>query len=341
MSFNPVIIATAGQKPEWYAATDPFARPDRRKSAWQLANTLVPYLLLLALMVLSVTRGLPYGLTLLLAAAAAGLYIRIFIIFHDCTHGSYLATPRWNRNLGFLCGVFTFTPFHDWRRSHAGHHLSAGDLDRRGRGDITLMTVAEYNAAPFLKRLGYRLYRNPLLMFGIGPAYYFLLRNRLPSRGGKRADRLSVLYTNLGIAAIVAAASLTVGFRTYLLVQLPIVLMAGPLGIWMFYVQHQFQGVYWARHAQWDPWRVAMEGASYYALPGALRWISGNIGFHHVHHLRPAIPNYNLQPCHQQVPQLQAVRHITLGGSLECLGLDLYDEEQRKMVSFRQARQRA
>lgn len=340
MSFNPVVIVAKKEKPEWYATTAPYARPDMRKSTVQLLNTLVPYFMILALMVLTVRHDYPYGVTLLLALAAAALFSRIFIIFHDCTHGSFLTTPRWNRNLGYFCGILTFTAFHDWRHSHAGHHITAGDLDRRGFGDITLMTVEEYRAAPFLKRLSYRLYRHPLIMFGIGPAYYFLLRNRYPSKGAKRIDFISVIATNLAIAAIMVTASLTIGFRTYLLVQLPVVLIAATLGIWLFYIQHQFEGVYWARHSQWDPWRVVMEGASYYRLPKPLQWITGNIGFHHVHHMRPGIPNYHLQQCYEEVPQLQAVTPITLRTSLRSLRQNLYDEERRGMVSFREARSR-
>ena len=338
MSFNPVVIVAKKEKPVWYAATSAYARPDLRKSTWQLLNTLVPYFLLLALMGHTVRQGFPYVVTLLLAVAAAGLFARMFIFFHDCTHGSFLTTPRWNRNLGYLLGILTFTPFHDWRRSHAGHHITAGDLDRRGFGDITLMTVEEYRTAPFLKRLSYRLYRHPLIMFGIGPGYYFLLRNRYPSKGAKRIDFISVMATNLAIAAIIVTAVLTIGFKTYLLVQLPVVLMAATLGIWLFYIQHQYQGVYWARHDQWDAWRVAMEGASFYRLPAPLHWITGNIGFHHVHHMRPGIPNYNLQQCYREVPQLQEVKPVTLLASLDSLRQNLYDEEQRRMVSFKEAR---
>lgn len=341
MSFNPVIIVAKQRKPNWYLPTSVYARPDLRKSTWQLVSTLVPYILLLSLMIYRVRHDAPYGVTLLLGVVAAALNIRIFIIFHDCTHGSFLSTPRWNRNLGYLCGILTFTPFHDWRRSHSGHHITAGDLDRRGFGDITLMTVNEYHAAPFLQRLFYRLYRHPLVMFGIGPIYYFLLRNRYPSKGAKKIDILSVLFTNLAIAVIVIIASLTIGIRTYLLVQLPVILMAASTGIWLFYIQHQFEGVYWARHNDWDPWQVVMEGASYYQLPAILRWVTGNIGFHHVHHMRPGIPNYNLQQCYQEVPQLRAVTPITLRTSLRSLRQNLYDEENRRMVSFRKARSRS
>ncbi|MDD2583101.1 MAG: fatty acid desaturase [Desulfuromonadaceae bacterium] len=334
MSFNPVVVVTKKEKPEWYKATAQYAQSETNIAIRQLLTTLIPYLLLMILMVQTIRNSYPYGITLALAVIAAALFARIFIFFHDCTHGSFVASPRWNRNIGYCCGILTFTAFHDWRRSHAGHHITVGDLDRRGMGDITIMTVEEYLTATPLKRLAYRLYRNPVIMFGIGPLYYFLLRNRYPSPGAKKIDFISVIFTNLAIAAIVVIASLTIGFRTYLLVQLPILAFAATLGVWLFYNQHQFEGVYWARHEVWDPWRVAMEGASYYKLPWLLQWVTGNIGFHHVHHVRPGIPNYRLQECYDAIPELQAITPLTLAKSLGSLHLNLYDEYQRKMVSF-------
>jgi len=335
MSFNPVLIVAKVEKPEWYKQTARYAQADFGTAIRQLLTTLIPYLMLLSLMALTIRIGYPYWVTLALAVAATALFARLFIFFHDCTHGSFLPSPRWNRNIGYLCGILTFTAFHDWRRSHAGHHISSGDLDRRGMGDITTMTVEEYLAAVPLKRLAYRLYRHPVIMLGIGPLYYFLLRNRYPSPGAKRIDFISVIATNLAIAAIVVAASATIGFSTYLLVQLPVLIMAATLGVWLFYNQHQFEGVYWARHDQWDPWRAAMEGASYYRLPKLLQWVTGNIGLHHVHHVRPGIPNYRLQECYDAIPQLQTARPLTLRKSLGALRLNLYDEERQQLVSFR------
>jgi omega-6 fatty acid desaturase (delta-12 desaturase) len=334
MSFNPVLFVAKTEKPEWYKATSQYAKPETGTSVRQLLPTLVSYLFLLALMAQTVRHHYPYGITLALAVAAAALFSRIFIFFHDCTHGSFFRSPRWNRNVGYLCGILTFTSFHDWRRSHARHHITAGDLDRRGIGEITTMTVDEYLAAPPLQRLSYRLYRHPLIMFGIGPLYYFLLRNRYPAPGGKKIDFISVICTNLAIAAIITAASLTVGFKTYFLVQFPVLVLAATLGVWLFYIQHQFVGVYWSRHDEWDAWRVAMEGASYYKLPKLLQWVTGNIGFHHVHHMRPGIPNYRLQECYEAIPELQQVTPITIRTSLESLRLNLYDEQERRMVSF-------
>jgi omega-6 fatty acid desaturase (delta-12 desaturase) len=336
MSFNPVLIIAKTEKPEWYKTTARFAKPETGKALWQLVTTLVPYLSLLALMVITVRLRYPYWVTLALAVVAAAFFSRLFILFHDCTHGSFLPSPRWNRNVGYLCGILTFTAFHDWRRSHAGHHITVGDLDRRGMGDITTMTVVEYQSAPPMKRLAYRLYRHPLVLLGIGPLYYFLLRNRYPSPGAKKTDFISVIATDLALVAIVVSASITIGLQTYLLVQLPVLILAATLGVWLFYNQHQFEGVYWARHEEWDPWRAAMEGASYYQLPKLLQWVTGNIGIHHVHHVRPGIPNYNLQQCFDEIPELQTIKPLTLGKSMGSLRLNLYDEEQRKMVSFRE-----
>ncbi len=341
MQFNPIVIAAKGEKPSWYLDTASFARPSWRRALWQLVTTIIPYVLLLALMVHTVRRGYPYAVTLALAVVAAALFSRIFIFFHDCTHGAFLPSPRWNRNLGYLCGLLTFTPFQDWRRSHAGHHISAGDLDRRGVGDMWIMTVAEYQSATPLRRLGYWLYRNPLVTFGIGPSFYFLLRNRYPSNVAKKPEVYSVIVLDLALLGIATAASLTIGLRTYLLVQLPVVILAATLGIWLFYIQHQFQGVYWARHEDWDPWRVPLEGASYYRLPKLLQWVTGNIGFHHVHHARPGIPNYRLPECHEAIPELRGVKPLTLFESLRSLRFHLLDEERGELVSFREARRLA
>lgn len=335
MSFNPVLVVAKIEKPAWYKNTSPFAQAETGSAVRQILTSLIPYLMLMALMVWTVHEGYSYGVTLAISLPAAALLSRLFIFFHDCTHGSFLPSPRWNRNVGYLFGILVFTAFHDWRRSHAGHHITVGDLDRRGMGDITTMTVEEYLAAPTLRRLAYRLYRHPLILLGLGPFYYFLLRNRYPSPGAKKIDFISVISTNLAIAAIATAATLTIGFKVYLLVQMPVLMLAATLGVWLFYNQHQFEGVYWARHDQWNPWRVAMEGASYYQLPKLLQWVTGNIGFHHVHHVRPVIPNYRLQQCYQAIPELQTVKPLTLRQSLGALRLNLYDEQQHRLVSFR------
>jgi omega-6 fatty acid desaturase (delta-12 desaturase) len=286
-------------------------------------------------MVYTIKSGIPYWITLALAIVAAGLLVRIFILFHDCGHGSFFSSPKANEILGYISGILTFTPYHSWRTSHARHHATAGNLDRRGSGDVWTMTVEEFKAAPRHVRLGYRLFRNPVILLGLGPAGSFLLAQRFSHKGAKRRERVSVLITNLAILAIIVLASLTIGFWTYVAIQLPIILIGGALGIWLFYVQHQYEGVYWARQGTWDPFKAAMEGSSYYKLPRILQWFTGNIGLHHIHHLRPRIPNYNLQPCYDAIPAMRDVEPLTIRQSLKSLGLNLWDEDQGALVSFR------
>lgn len=322
-------------KPDWYQEIAKYGRPDPRKAIWQLINTFIPYLVLWILMVYLVKQGYSYWITLALSIPAAALLVRIFIFFHDCCHGSFFASHRANTILGYISGILTFTPFDEWRSSHATHHVTAGDLDRRGTGDVWTMTVAEYLAAPRLKRLEYRIYRNPLVMFGLGPVFIFLILNRFSHKGARKHERRSVILTNIAILAIIILASLTIGLREYLMIQLPIILIAGVFGIWLFYVQHQFESVYWARHDVWDQMRAALEGSSYYKLPGVLQWFAGNIGLHHIHHIRPSIPNYNLQQCYDEISALQAVKPLTIHSSLKSLWMNLWDEEQQKMLSFR------
>jgi len=322
-------------KPVWYQAVGKYAYSDLRKSLWQLVDTFVPYGLLWALMLYTVQQGYPYWATLALAVVAGGILVRVFILFHDCCHGSFFVSRRANTILGYFSGILTFTPYEDWRYAHNIHHATAGDLDRRGVGDIRTMTTAEYLAAPLRRRLAYRIYRNPFVLFGPGAALLFLFFQRFTTKGAGRRERQSVLLTNVALLVIVGTASLTIGFQTYLLIQLPIILIAGSLGLWLFYIQHQFESVYWARNEFWDPMKVALEGSSYFKLPKILQWFSGNIGLHHIHHVRPSIPNYNLQKCYDDMPAFQAVVPLTILTSLKSLRLSLYDEEQKKLISFR------
>jgi omega-6 fatty acid desaturase (delta-12 desaturase) len=240
--------------------------------------------------------------------------------------------------IGRFLGVLVFTPFHDWGHSHLGHHATAGDLDRRGIGDVWTMTVDEFVSAPRVKRWQYRLVRSAFFMLLFGPFVVFLIGNRIPPRRASRDRVLSVLYTDLGIAAIALSAALTIGLRAYLLIQLPVLFFAGVWGIWLFYVQHQFQPSYWGRGHEWSPLAAALEGSSYYKLPKVLQWFSGNIGLHHVHHLKPRIPNYNLQRCLDATPQLQRVAPLTVVASFRCAGLALWDESAQRFVSFRSLR---
>lgn len=285
-------------------------------------------------MVYLVQEQFAYTLVLTLSIVAGGLLVRIFILFHDCSHGSFFASRRANAALGYVTGILTFTPFEDWRRAHNMHHSTAGDLDRRGVGDIWTMTIEEYRASPLGRRIAYRFYRNPFVFFALGSALLFLFFQRFSSKGGGKKERTSVFRTNTALVLVVAMASWMIGLKTYLLVQLPIILIAGSCGLWLFYIQHQFENVYWARHGSWDPMRVALEGSSYFKLPKILQWFTGNIGLHHVHHVRPKVPNYNLQQCHDEIAAFRVVKPITLWTSLGLLRLALCDEKSKKLVTF-------
>jgi omega-6 fatty acid desaturase (delta-12 desaturase) len=317
----------------------PYTLPHAGKATWQLVNTLVPYLALWVLMIVTVKMGYSYWITLGLAVVASALLIRIFIFFHDCCHGSFFSSKKANQIIGFITGTMAFTAFRNWRRAHLLHHATSGNLDHRGTGDVWTLTVDEYYSAPFYKRLGYRIFRNPLFLFGIIPSISFYIGQRIPNPNARKADRRNLWYSNLAIIAIIIVASLTIGLKTYLIIQIPIMSIAATLGIWLFYVQHQFEGVYWAREEDWDPVKAALEGSSYYKLPKVLQWFTGNIGLHHVHHLNSQIPNYYLQQCLNEVEIMQSVRPITIRESLKSLRMRLWDEDRQELVSFRQLKQ--
>jgi len=323
----------------WQKVVARYQTPDTRRSLWQMFNSLVPYFLLWYLMLLSLR--ISYWLTLALAIPAAGFMIRTFIIFHDCGHGSFFKSKRANDILGFITGVITFTPYYRWRHDHAVHHATVGDLDRRGTGDVWTLTVKEYQALPPGKKLAYRIFRHPLVLFTIGALGVFLVGNRFVPRSAGKRERASVHWTNLALAGIVVLMSLTIGLKAYVLVQLPVLALGASVGVWLFYVQHQFEGVYWERHERWDYLDAALKGSSYYHLPPVLQWFTGNIGFHHIHHINARIPNYNLEKCHRENPQFQQVKELTLLSSLRSLKLRLWDEERRELVGFAEAAQRA
>jgi len=322
-------------KPAWYWNAAEYGKSNLRKSIWQLVNTFGSYGLLWALMIGTLKWRWPYWMTLALAVVAGGILVRVFIVFHDCCHGSFFASRRANTILGYISGVLTFTAFEDWRRVHNRHHATAGDLDRRGVGDIWTMTVEEYLAAPLGQRLSYRLYRNSFVLLVPGALLLFLIVQRFARKGAGTRERMSVLYTNLALLLIVGIANWTIGLPSYLLIQLPVIVIAGSVGLWLFYIQHQFENAYWVRHESWDPMRVALEGSSYFKLPKILQWFTGNIGLHHIHHVRPSIPNYNLQRCQDAVPAFQAVQPITLMTSFRLLRLSLCDVGSQKLVGFR------
>lgn len=312
----------------------PYARAAYGPALWQLASTLAAYLALWALMAVMARHDAPWWIYPLPVLVAAGLLVRIFIFFHDCCHGSFLPSQRANRIVGYVTGTLTFTPFEAWARSHLIHHGSYANLDRRGVGDIWTMTLQEYRAASWSRRLAYRLCRNPLVFLLLGPLYTFVVSQRFFARGQGRAERVSVLATNGLILLVALAGWLAMGLAAYFWVQLAVLLGAGSIGIWLFYVQHQFEGGYWAREGEWDPLAAAFEGCSFYKLPRVLQWVSGNIGLHHIHHLLPRIPNYRLQRCYDEVPEVRRVAPLTLAGSLKSLRLHLWDEESRRLVGF-------
>lgn len=321
---------------EWKEIIAPFQTPSVPRAVWQIVNTLVPYVALWYLMWKSL--AVSYWLTLGLAVVAGLLVVRTFIIFHDCCHGSYFKSKKANDILGFITGMITFTPYGHWRWQHNVHHATSGDLDRRGDGDIWTMTVDEYAKAPRSKRIFYHIVRNPFVLFVLGPLFLFVLYQRIPSPRAKGKDRKSVMWMNLALALMVGGMCWLMGWKSYLMIQIPVTFVAGAAGIWMFYVQHQYEDTYWESRSEWDYTAAAIEGSSFYKLPRILQWFTGNIGFHHIHHLSSRIPNYHLERCHFSHPMFHTVKPLTLLSSLKCINLRLWDEKSRKLVSFRDAK---
>jgi len=316
----------------WKKAVAKHRTPSLRSSLWQLGNSIMPYLILWGAMVWSL--NISYWITLALALPAAGFLVRIFIIFHDCCHSSFFKSRRASRTVEFITGVLAFAPYRQWRNLHALHHATAADLDRRGTGDIWTLTVQEYLEASRWKRLAYRLARNPVVLFILAPLYLFLVEYRFPSRAVSRRQRRGVHMTNGALLLIVLLMGLTIGIKAYLLIQLPVLMFAAAAGIWLFYVQHQFEGVYWERQQNWNFVAAALRGSSFYKLPRILQWFSGNIGFHHIHHLCPTIPNYNLERCHRENLPFQAVKPVTFWSSMKALSFRLWDEQRKKLVGY-------
>jgi omega-6 fatty acid desaturase (delta-12 desaturase) len=338
---EPDLIKRAGENtktgqvwPDWHQELSKFINSNGLAAFWQLFNTLIPYFCLWYLMVRSIQLGYSYIWTLILAIPASAFMVRLFILFHDCVHNSFLRSKKGNTFFGYLLGALVFTSFEDWRFTHLRHHGTYANLDSRGFGDIWTMTLKEYENSSSMKQLQYRLYRNPVVLVGLGALFNFLFYNRIPDLRVKRKERVGVILTNLLILAIALTAARIIGWQSYLLIQLPVLWLAGGAGIWLFYVQHQFEGGYWARKNEWEPLRAAMEGSSFYNLPAVLRWFSGNIGYHHVHHLNPMIPNYHLKKCFDSVPELRAKAPLTIRNSLRTHRLKLWDENLHKMVAF-------
>jgi len=309
---------------------------DWRVSARQLATT--GALFVLAWYLAYRSLEVSYWLTLALALPAAGLLVRLFIIQHDCGHGSFFPSPRWNEAVGRVLGVVTLTPYRYWRRFHAMHHATSGKLERRGFYDIVTFTVREYVALPGWRRVAYRVYRNPVFLFAVAPAVLYVVLHRIPFLAPRAwtAERRSILGTDVALAAVVGVLVATIGVRPFLLVQAPVTVIASAAGMWLFYVQHQFEDTYWERAGHWDFTRASLAGSSYYALPAWLQWFTGHIGLHHIHHLNTRIPNYRLQACLDEHPELPAAR-LTLRDGFRCARLKLWDEDRMKLVTFPKA----
>jgi acyl-lipid omega-6 desaturase (Delta-12 desaturase) len=316
----------------WKEIVARYQKPALWRSVWQIVNTVVPYAALWYLMYLSL--AVSWWLVLPLAILAGGFMVRLFIIFHDCGHGSFFRSRKANDVFGIISGMLTLTPYYHWRWEHALHHSTSGDLDRRGTGDIWTLTVQEYLESSRGKRFAYRLARNPVVLFVLAPLFLFLVKHRFPKAEAGRRERYSVYWTNLAVLGMVAALGWAFGFKAYLLIQLTVMMVAGSVGLWLFYVQHQFEGVYWERRNEWDYTAAALKGSSFYKLPRVLQWFSGNIGFHHLHHLSPRIPNYHLEKCHEADPVFQSVPPVTLFASFKSLSFRLWDEQRRRLVGY-------
>lgn len=314
----------------------PYTKANNKKSIIQLSNTILPLCLFWFLSLKSLSISVWF--TLAFAVIAAGFVVRTFIIFHDCTHGSFFNNKKKNDTIGTITGVLTLFPYEKWKREHAIHHASSSNLDKRGVGDIWVMTIEEYVEASKWKRLAYRLYRNPLVMFGLGPLYLLLVSNRMNRKDARKKERTNTYLTNVFIILLYGVMIYIIGWKAFLLVQGVMMYVAAALGIWLFYIQHTFEDSYFEEESEWNYVKAAVDGSSYYQLPRLLQWLTGNIGFHHVHHLAPRVPNYNLEEAHLSTPPLQKATTITIKTSLDSLKYRLYDPENKTFVTFKEAK---
>ena len=319
---------------EWRRVVGPYLGPNTRRASFQLITTILP--LAISVWAVHVVREWSVPLALLIAIVVAGLLVRTFVLMHDCAHGSFLSTRRGNEVIGFLTGVLTLTPFAQWRRDHALHHASSGDLDRRGHGDVPTLTVREYRSRSPRGRLAYRIVRHPLALLLVGPLQLAIgQRFRGPSKATGPRQIASVWSTNAAIAVLLAGALWAVGWKSVLIAYGLPYYIAASMGVWLFYVQHQFEDAYWAPHDNWDYTEAALRGSSHLRLPQPLRWLTADIGLHHVHHVAPRIPNYRLQQCHDANAVFQSSPMITLRSGTAAFRLTLWDEDRNRMVSFR------
>ena len=323
----------------WRETLAPYAVPSLRRSIQDLLTSVVPYLALCVAMYYALRVS--WAITLVLSVFAGGFLVRTFIVFHDCTHGSFLPSKRANTWVGTAAGLLVFSTFQAWKRDHAIHHATAGDLDRRGVGDVPVMTVDEFRAASPRQQRLYRLFRHPLIMFGLGPIVAMIVQPRIVPRSARPRIKRAVIATDIALVALIAFEVWLVGWSAYLWIEVPTVMVSGIVGIWLFYVQHQFEGVYWENSGEWSYADAALRGSSYLKLPKVLQFFSGNIGLHHVHHLNARIPNYNLQRAHDETGLFDSVPVLSLSDGLRAVNLKLYDERQGRLVTFRQARDQA
>ncbi len=323
--------------PAWFRETKKYEKPSLARALWQILNTVIPLAMLWVAMIWLTKTGQPYFITALLIIPSGFLMIRLFIFFHDCTHGSFFASRSANRVVGTLLGILTFTPFLDWQKAHGIHHATTSNLDKRGVGDIWTLTLEEYKQAKPSKRFWYKIYRNPIFLFLIVPPLLFYVLQRFPSRRVDKKIRKNMLITNLGILLMVASLGIFGGWNLVLTIELPMFYVSSIVGVWLFYVQHQFDPGYWEHNEDWSFHNAAMLGSSHYKLPKWLQWFSGNIGFHHIHHLRPHIPNYNLERCYRATPELQLPNPLTFLTSLSSLTLHIWDEKRKVLLGFREA----
>lgn len=319
---------------QWKAIVAEFQIPNAWRANWQLVNSVGGYAALWCLMYLSLSAS--WWLTIPLAVLAGGFLVRVFIIFHDCGHGSFFKSPIANDVWGFVTGLLTFTPYYHWRWEHKIHHATAGNLERRGVGDVMTLTVTEYLESTRWRKFSYRLSRNPFILFVIAPLIIFVIIQRFPSSKAKRREKMSVWTMNMAVLGLAGCLIAIFGFLPWLVFQFIAMATAGSAGVWLFYVQHQYEDAYWERGDAWEYTDAAMKGSSYYKLPKVLQWFSGNIGYHHIHHLSPRIPNYNLERCHRSHPMFREVATMTLLGSLKSLTFRLWDEKARKLIGFGQ-----
>jgi omega-6 fatty acid desaturase (delta-12 desaturase) len=320
----------------WEKIVLKYAHPDLRKSIWQICNSLIPFILLWFLLYKSLDY--PFWVTALLILLECGFLVRIFIIFHDCGHGSFFRSERANTIIGMIMGVFAFTPFYSWHHQHKVHHSTTANLDKRGIGDVWTMTVDEYLNSSRGKQFFYRAFRNPFIMFTIGPLFVVFIRNRLSRKTMTGIEKINMYYTNVAILIMAAVISFIIGIKAYLIIQLPLIIISHIIGIWLFYIQHQFDDVIWERGKNWDYRMAAFAGSSFLDLPAVLQWFTGNIGFHHVHHLSSRIPNYKLESCHYENEIFKDVKPIRLFSTFKVLYLSLWDESAHRLTSFRRLR---